>query len=95
MRRQKTSALSHGQTWCSITFYRLDYRVKELDQITVQERSGLVTLIKAWVTLDCCFALGEPQTDERRRLSLKVSPQTAQKLLERQKYKTMKSKAKV
>ena len=95
MRRQKNSALSHGQTWCSITFYQLDYRVKELDQITVQERSGLVTLIKVWMTVGCCFALGEHQTDKKRSLSLKILPQTAQKLLEKQNYKTMKSKTKV
>lgn len=47
------------------------------------------------MTVGCCFALGEHQTDKKRILSLKILPQTAQKLLEKQKYKTMKSKTKV
>lgn len=90
--RRQNSALSHGQTWCSITFYQLDYRVKELDQITVSERSGIVMLIEVWMMVDGCFALGEHQTDKKHRLSLKILPQTAQKLLVKQKYKAMKSK---
>lgn len=70
---EKNSALSHGQTWCSITFYQLDYRVKELDQITVSERLGLVMQVKVWMTVDRCFAFGKYRSDKECSLILKCT----------------------
>lgn len=49
---------------------------------------------KAWMTGDCCFAFRTPNR-QRVQFDPKLLPQTAQKLLVKQKYKTVKSKAKV
>lgn len=92
---EKNSALSHGQTWCSITFYQLDYRVKELDRITVSECLGLVMQVKVWMTVDHCFAFGKYRSDKKMQSDPKIYQKLPRKLLVKQNYKIMKRKVEV
>lgn len=95
MRRQKHSALSHGQTECSITFYQLDCRVEELDQITRVGVFGHCNASKGMDDSGLLICLQKTPTDEKVRSDPKILPKPAWRLLVKQICKLTKSKAKV